>query len=63
LVLEAQIEETFQEAEALARDDQLDQGDGSEQSTVGSGAVLATWVIRSKTGCVGYLWHLSAKFG
>ena len=35
---EAQIKETFEEAEALARDDQLDQGDGSEQSTVGSGA-------------------------
>ena len=36
--LEAQIKETLEEAEALARDDQLDQGDGSEQSAMGSGA-------------------------
>jgi len=37
-VLEAQIEGTCEKAEALARDDQLDQGDGRKQSALGSGA-------------------------
>ena len=37
-VLEAQIRVDLKKAEALARDDQLDQGDGGKQSPLGSGA-------------------------
>jgi putative transposase len=35
---EAQIQGTREKDEALTRDDQLDQGDGSKQPTLGSGA-------------------------
>jgi len=38
LVLEAQIEGACEKAEALARNDQLDQGDSSKQPTLGSRA-------------------------
>jgi hypothetical protein len=36
--VEAQINGALEEAEALARDHQLDQGDGGKQPTLGSGA-------------------------
>ncbi|MGZ3630200.1 MAG: hypothetical protein ACXVDN_21375 [Ktedonobacteraceae bacterium] len=38
LVLEAQIEVACEQAEALAQNDQLDQGDSSKQPTLGSRA-------------------------
>jgi len=37
-VLEAQIPGALEQAEALARGDQLNQGNGSQQSTLGGGA-------------------------
>jgi len=37
-LLEVQIEGALEKAEALARDDDLEQGDGSTQPTLGSGA-------------------------
>jgi len=42
-VLQAHIEGACEQAEAFARDDHFDEGDGSKQP------VPATWIIRSKT--------------
>jgi len=46
-VLEAQIKDTFETVKALSRDDQLDQGDGSKQPTLGSafGVSFSSWIF------------------